>query len=675
MTLVYWLLCVLIGLLPAVLVYIRDRRKNLPVQWLPALLRFLTCFTTAALLLAPAFPSTKTEEEKPVLIWLQDNSTSMRQALGNDTAAYKAKVKALQSSWGSDYSLVPVSFGSVTGNDTALKYDQRSTNIARALQAVTEQYQDRNIGAVILATDGIYNEGLDPLYAPLSVPVPVYSLALGDSTRPEDISVTRVYANKIVALNSSFEVIADIHAEKLQGTRTTVNLLHNGSSQQQVPLTVDKDRMTATVRFEVKATAKGFRHYSIAIPALEGEQNTTNNRMDFYVEVIDDETKVLIVAAAPHPDVAAIREALEGVPQYKVTLRLGNDIPANTGDYHLIIAHQLPSVTGAALPSGTVPVWYILGRQSNLADFSRRQDMLTVAGPGSTNDALALLNTGFSFFTLPVNIREVMTKLPPLQVPYGNYKAAGDAQVLFRQQIGNVGTNYPLWLFRSSPSPLAVLCGEGLWRWRLYEYKNTRKHEVVDELIRQTVSLLSAKKDNRPFRVFMDKYILNDNETVTLYGALKNDNGELINTPEAKLELADSNGKVLRYTMEKSGNSYRLNAGLLAPGTYTFKGSTVHNGKSYQAEGSFLVESVPLEALRSHADFGMLSQLARQSGGGFFTYATMDHITDSLKHNVTIRPVIHSDKTYTELIDKKWLFFLILLLAAGEWLLRKYWSL
>lgn len=674
MNVIYWLLCVLIGLIPAWLVYRNDRRKNIPVRWLPALLRFFTFFLTAALLLAPAFPSTKTDEEKPLLLWLQDNSTSMRTALGKDSIAYGKKAQQLQEQWKKDYTVVPLSFGADLGKDSILKYNQRSTNIARALQAATEQYHDRNIGAVILSSDGIFNEGLDPLYAPLSSPVPVYTIALGDSTQPKDLSISRVYANKTVALNSNFEIIADIRAEKLNALNTNLSVIHKGKSIGQAAVKVDKDRFITSLRFETKAAEKGFQRYSVVLPPINGELNTANNRMDFFVEVIDDETKVLIKAAAPHPDIAAIREALQSVPQYKVDISIGSDAPGNLSSYHLIIAHQVPAVTGTQLPSANIPRWYILGRQSNINAFSQEQDLVKVSGGGNTNDVLPALNNTFNYFTLPANIREVLTRLPPLQAPYGNYSVAADAQVLLKQQIGNVATDYPLWAFRNGAVPQAVLCGEGLWRWRLYEYKNTGKHDVVDELIRQTVSLLSVKKDNRPFRVFMDKYIFSDNEPVNIYAELKNDNGELINTPEVHLTLKDSAGKALAYNMEKNGSSYRLNVGLLSPGNYTFKGTVTSNGKSHVSEGSFIVESVPLEQLRTNADYQLMAQLAGQTGGSFFTFNNMLTLTDSLKNNATVKPVIHSDKTYVELIDRRWLFFLVLLIAAAEWLLRKYWS-
>jgi hypothetical protein len=675
MNFIYWLLCIIIGLLPACFIFIRDRKKNIPVKWLPALLRFFTCFLTAALLLAPAFPMQQTEEEKPLLLWLQDNSASMRTALGKDSTGYRKKTEELKARWQKDYHVVAVGFGGDVSRDSVFKYDQKSTNIAAALQSVTEQYRDQNIGAIILSSDGIYNEGLDPLYAPMGAAIPIYSIGLGDSTRPKDIGISRVYANKTVALNSSFEIVADMRAEKLDGLNTTVSVLHNGKSIAQSPVRVDKDRYTASFRFEAKASEKGFQRYSVSVPQVEGEQNTGNNRMDFFVEVIDEQTKVLLLAAAPHPDIAAIKAALEDVPQYKIETRFGADIPADLHTYALVIAHSVPAVNATAAPAfGNIPVWYILGSQSNLAAFNQAQAFLKIAGSNNTNDVLPLINAGFSYFTLPANIREVMAKMPPLQAPYGSYTGNAGGQVLLKQQIGNIATDYPLWIFRNGETPMAVLCGEGIWRWRLYEYKHFGKHETVDELIRQTVSLLSVKKDTRPFRVFMDKYILSDNEAVNIYAELKNDNGELINGPEVKLSLTDSSGKALNYGFERNGNSYRLNIGLLAPGNYSFKGSAQANGKSYSSEGSFVVMSVPLEQLRTNADYELLYKLGQQSGGGFFTYATMSSLTDSLKNNTTVKPVIHTDKTYVQFINLRWLFFVILLFAAAEWLLRKYWN-
>ncbi len=38
-----------------------------------------------------------------------------------------------------------------------------------------------NLGAVVLAGDGIYNQGVEPLFAASGLSVPIYTIALGDT--------------------------------------------------------------------------------------------------------------------------------------------------------------------------------------------------------------------------------------------------------------------------------------------------------------------------------------------------------------------------------------------------------------------------------------------------------------------------------------------------------------
>ena len=641
----------------------------MPLRWLPAFLRFLLFFSTAALLLAPAFSFKKNEVEKPLLIWLQDASSSFAGALQNDTQQYRQKAEQLLKNWEKDYTVKTIGFSGTSGSEQAFTYQGRSTNIAAALQSVTEQYQDRNIGAVILSSDGIYNEGLDPLYLPWSNNIPVYTIAAGDSTPPKDIRIDRVFANKTVAAGSKFEVSVNLSAEKLSGLNTQLGLYHNGSVLRQQAVRVDKDRYAGSVHFEVEASGKGLQQYRLIIPEANGEPNVLNNKVDFYVNVIDEETKILILARAPHPDIAAIRAALEEVPQYKVDVHLDNNFPKNTHQYHVVIAYQTPANMPVDMPK--IPVWYILGAQSNGNVINQLQQVVQVKAGAGAGNVLPVLHPGFGYFTLPTQIREVLAKMPPLIAASGGYALVGNAQALFWQADGKS----PLWAVQNNEIPQAVLAGEGLWRWRMYEYKNFKNHQVIDELIRQTISLLSAHKDREPFRVYLDKYVLSDNEQIFINAELRNANAELVNTSEARLTLKDSAGKQLTYHFEKTGTGYRINIGLLAPGTYTFLGETSFNGKTYNSSGSFVVERIPLESLRTYSDYNTLYQLAQKTGGAFFTQDNFSPaLQDSIQSNSDIRPIIHVHESRAPLISWKWLFFMILFFATSEWLLRKYWN-
>lgn len=672
MNLVYWLLCLLIGLIPAWLVFRKDRTKEIPIKWLPALLRGLTISMAAALLLAPAFSRQKTEEEKPLIIWLQDNSSSMQRSLGNRAADYQAKADQLKKSLDKGYEMVAWSFGSQLDKDSLFQYHQATTDISSALQSVTAQYADRNIGAIILASDGIYNQGADPRFLTLNKPVPVYTIALGDSTAPRDLMVKRIMANKVVSKGNNFEILVDIGAEKFTGNTTAVLLQQNGHTLQQTNVTVDKAQYHATLQFEAKATGSGFQKYTIVLPPGTGEQNTGNNHMDFYVEIVDEAIKVLLAAPGPHPDIAAIRQALEAVSTYEVDIKYGNTLPTDLKEYGLLIAYQLPGTTALTIPED-MPVWYILGQQTNLSLFNRQQAVVNISGAATPNDALPLYNNNFNYFTLPPNIREVVEQMPPLQATYGKYTATG--QVLLHQQIGAISTDQPLWIIQTGVPSVAVLCGTGIWRWRLYEYKHFKQHQVVDELIRQTVNLLKERKNDKSYKVFMDKYLLHDNEPVYLFAELRNENKELINQPDARITLKDSSGKTLDFHFEKSGHSYRLNPGLLAAGTWKYTSSVTYNGKTQAVEGSFAISAVPLEQLRSHADYDLLSIVAGNTGGAFFTQHNMLALQDTLDNNTSLVPLLHTNKTYVSLIDWKWLFLIILLTVTAEWWLRKYWSL
>lgn len=672
-----WLICFLIAIVPAAYVYYKDRKKNIPVKWLPALLRFFVFFTVAILLFAPPLVNNTTEEEAPLIVILQDESQSMQNALGKDSAKYQSILQNIIKDLQGEYEVAQIGFGTNITKDSLFRYEQASTNITNALQSVADQYSGRNIGAIVMLSDGVYNEGAAPSSALSLSNIPIYTVGIGDSTMPKDIWINRVYANKIVNLDAKFEVMADINAIKLMGNNAKVTLMHKEKIVQSKNITMDKNDFSTSITFEAKATSKGLQHYSVVVSPVDEEQNLHNNRYDFYVEVTEESIEVLLWAAAVHPDINAIREALDNFPQYKLNIHTGSNAPADLQKYNLLIAHQIPDKlnNNIHIIPEQMPTWFILGERSNIPVFNRIQNIVDINGGNAHNDALPLLQPTFNLFHLPENLQVILDKAPPLRAPFGNYTIKGNAQVLMYQKIGNVITQYPLWLLTNDNTPLAFTMGDGLWRWGFYEYKNNKNKNTTHELIRQTIALLSVKKDNRPFRIFLDKYILSENEPVQVFATLKNAAGEIINTPEATLNLIDSNGNNQKFTFDKTGNSYRINLGLLSQGNYTIQAATQLSGKSYSTTAEFIVQAEPLELLRSHSDYALLSNIAQQSQGKFYTLDNAKQISTIIQSNENIKPVLHTVKSVEHFIDKKWLFLLIFLLAVGEWLLRKYWSL
>lgn len=672
MTWIYWLICFTVGIVPAWLLYRKDRTRQIPVKFLPALLRFSAIFLTAALLLAPAFPSTVKTEQKPLLIWLQDNSLSMNRSLEADSTLLRARTESLYARLSKRYDVRPFGFGTQLMTDSLFTYHQATTDISAALQSVKTHLIDRESGAIVLVSDGVYTAGADPAFLNLPPEIPVYTVGIGDSTPPTNAQVKRIYANKSVNLDDRFEILADLHFYKLNGEQAEVSLLQDGKV-----LSIQRLRVEKTVhpiQFDLLARPKGTHRYSVQISPMPGEVNTEDNQSDILIDVVEKASKVLILAAAPHPDIAALQASLRSSGQYKTSVVTGT-LPQNWSSFDLIIAHQVPSLTGLQLPETQQPVWYILGAQSDLEAFSKVNPLFTASHQPGGNTVLPILSPGFTLFNLHRSLPAVLEKLPPLQTVTGPVQGKSSLQTLFTQQIGSVRTEYPLWVFSGADPAGSVLSGTGLWRWRMYEYKNFGTTEVFDELIAQAVHLLTLKAGQAPFRAFLRKNMLSDNERLELFAELRNESKELINGPPASLRIFDSSGQAIQIDFGREANYYKAEPGLLAPGTYRYEARVQFNGKDLIDEGSFEIRGVPLEYLRTHSDFDLLMRLSAQTGGRFFTLSEMAALEQALEAQDNLKTVIGEETRYTSLIDHRWLFFAILALISAEWLLRKYWNL
>lgn len=670
----YWFIAIILSAGAGYWVYRRDKKREVPYPWLTAALRSIVVLLTLLLLIAPYITISRNETQKPVVLFLQDNSQSIARALGKDTAAYQKNALALLDKLSGTYRVVRWGFGHSVQADSLFQYKQTSTDIAAALAKAQEFYGAQNLGAVILATDGRYNEGNNPAYQQLSFQNPVYTVGLGDSAAQKDLRIANVYANKIAALNSQFEIRADVLAQLCDGYNNSAQLSENGNVLSATPVSIHTDRFDRSVSFSVKAAVAGLHHYVVSIPATDGEVNTTNNRRDIFVEVVDEKKNILLAAAAPHPDINAIREALSGMDNFKLTIRTADNLPASFDGYDMVILYQLPGMgdnVSQLAAASHKPVWYIVGTQNNFGALASLPKPANInVNPGTLRDVFAGYNSAFSSFTLPQNLPAVLDKMPPLNMPVGSVKALPNTDVLFRQRSGEP---VPLWMLQQGVVPAAMLVGEGIWRCRLYEYKNFGKHEVIDECIRQTVSFLTANNNEKPFRVVLPKYVWSDQEAITLDAYLLNANNEQVNTADVQLSITDSAGKKQAYGMEKNGSAYRINIGVRAGGSYTYHAQTTYNGKTYTASGSFVVESMPLEFMETGADFPLLYSLAKKYGGSFVPASAVGSLYDSISKNTNIKPLIQTNAETVPLVDWKWYFFLVLLFAVAEWLLRKYW--
>ena len=682
----YFLFCALLGAIFAATLYFRNttfREQSPQLNKILGVLRFLSGTLIATLLLSPLLKSTVTDIRKPVVVLAQDVSESVGIAV-KDTPQYKANFEQLATRLGEKYDVKTYSFGEKVREGVEFSFKDKLTNASDLMKNVYDLYANQNLGAVVIATDGIYNEGSNPLYAAAKLNAPVYTVALGDTTPKKDLVVKRVFHNNIAYLGDKFMIQIDVAATNCAGGASSLTVAKldasgNPSVVSNVPISINKNDFFTTKEVTLDATQAGIMRFRVNLTTVSGEVSTVNNTKEIFIEVLDARTKILLLGNAPHPDIAALSEAVSVNKNYTLTVGYADDPKVNPADFDFVVLHNLPSATQPLdavlgnLNAKKIPRLFIVGAQSDARKLTAQQTMMSLNADGkNVNDVQASLNNGFNLFTLEDNYRQI-ANFNPIVSPFGEFKEIGGGQVLFYQKIGKVETKYPLiMLGESNGSRTGIITAEGLWKWRLFDFAQHQNHEIFDELIGKTVQYLSVKEDKRKFRVNQDKNIFNENEPVTFGAELYNDNYNLTNDPDVSMSIRNRDGKEFTYTYNKLGKAYSLNAGILPVGSYTYKAATNFNGQALTYEGRFSVQSIQLELFETTANHAVLRALSTKFGGETVFPADLASIAEKIKSNQTVKPVIYQTTTTNPLIKLKWIFALLAFLLTAEWFLRRY---
>ena len=396
--------------------------------------------------------------------------------------------------------------------------------------------------------------------------------------------------------------------------------------------------------------------------------------------MLDARQKILILADSPHPDLSAIKSSMESNKNYEVEVKYASSNNINIPGYDFIILHQLPS---SSHPSNTIfsaiknnkkPVLFIVGSQTDIGKFNSTQNMLGISGnTESTNDVQASIANNFSLYKVDPLISNALPRFAPILAPFGKFSEGPNTSVLAYQRIGKVDTKYPLIVFgESNGAKSAVIAAENMWKWKLFDYLENKNHDIFEELLGKCIQYLSLKEDKRKFRVSLDKNIFNENEQIIFDAELYNQSYELINEPDASLVITDDKGKNYNFTFDKVGNAYRLDAGLLGVGNYSYTAKTFSNGEELQYNGQFSIRPIQLELFETTADHALLKLLSDKYGGDIIAPANLSSISTKIKSKGNVKPVLYESTKTRSVINLKWILFILLGLLTIEWFFRRY---
>ncbi len=648
------------------------------------MIRFLAVLIISFLLLSPLIKISKKNVEKPIIVFALDNSTSMNYA-DIDSGIFDEMNSLIAGL--TDYDVYLYSFGEEVSiiNDnildtSKLNFDEKYTNITDILEEINNSFYNRNVGAVILASDGIVNRGIDPLYMQEEFPFPLYTLAFGDTIVKKDVKIKSINHNAIAYKGNDFPVEVVFQSDHCEGEILKLSIIKDGKIISKENISINSNRQSGDMRLMLSAEDEGITKYTFIFDDIDGEENLLNNRKTIFIDILDEQMNIAIVANSPHPDISAIKDAINSNYSYTVEDFLINDFDQVLDKYNLLIFHQIPSNNSVSvqlankLRNSEIPVLFIVGAQTNLSIFNNLNLGLNIdpTPTAGVNEAQPIYNEFFSYFTISEKAKELLGRFSPLYTPFANYNISIEGEVLFFQKIVGVETSNPLiFCGNDVDRRLAFICGDGIWRWKLMNYLISQDHDAFNEIINKVVKFLALQMDKRQFRVIHEHQIA-ENEKVIFRAELYNDIYESVAGKEIDLTLSNEEGQEFSYQYSSLENGYFLDMGILSPGKYTFSAKTTLGDKIFEDRSEFSVLPVIIERVNTVADHRLLYKLASNKQGKMYYPDNINLLFDDITKSEQIKPVIYAQKRYTDLIDIPWVLISIIILLAAEWLMRKW---
>ena len=669
-TILYIIIAGVISLALAVFMYGYKSKQKGSLRWVFGILRFITLFSILLLIINPKFKSETYTVEKPKLPVLIDNSASIGELDQKGNVSQLLQKLKDNSALNDKFNLSYYSFGSDFRESDSLSFDEKNTNISKALASVNELFKNQT-APTILITDGNQTLGIDYEFSSATFKNEIYPVILGDSIKYTDLKIEQLNTNRYAFLKNQFPVEVILNYSGTSPINSEFVVTQGASTAYRTNVSFSENESSKTLNFTLPANSVGLQKYTAQILPLADEKNKTNNSKHFAVEVIDQATKVLVVSKITHPDLGALKTAITTNKQRTVSFKKPGEAIAALNEYQLVILYQ-PDRSFASVFSEIEKLnkntWIISGLQTDWYFLNGAQDNFNKEASSQSEDIQAELNSNYGTFA----VEDIgFDSFPPLYTEFGALSISVPNEVMLEQTVSGLDNGNPLLAtMEINGKRDAIWDGEGFWRWRARSFLETESFQNFDDFIGNLVQYLASNKRRSRLEVSSETFYYN-NSPIKISAQYFDKNYVFDN--RASLNITVKNNETEQQTvfpMLLRNNYYEVDLNSLPAGEYNFTVSAANEAVS--SSGNFTILDFNVEQQFLNADVSKLRRVAQNSNGKAYFTAQSDSLINALVANTNYQNIERSEQKVVPLIDWKQLLALIVLALAAEWFIRKY---
>ncbi len=635
------------------------------------ILRMLAAITVVILLWQPEWLTIVHPDTKPRIAILWDDSKSMTtvDAQLPPVLSQKADIvsradwvkkalasdlwKPLEANGANEVDTLP--FATPLKDKEALS----GTDIETPLSDLLEK--QNNLRAVVLFSDGDYNQGQPPVAAAQKMRlrgVPVFPVPVGSQTRLPDLDLLSVTAPAYGIVGENVQIPFTIRSSLDRQVRTIVRLRDDSGREHTKDIVIAPNAETYdSVLWRLEK--EGSSTLELSIPVAGGEVIATNNSRKFVIAGRPEKIHVLVIESQPRWEYRFLRNALSRDPGVELSCLLFHPAlgPGGGKDYIEKFPEKLEDLAKydvifigdvgigkdqltkeqCTLIRGLVEnqasgVIFMPGSQGN--EFSLLDTDLSDLIPVILDDAhhegmseatpapLTLTTEGrTSLLTMLGNNEEenpaIWRRLPGFYWHAPVIKAKGGAEVLAVH--GNRRGKYgpiPLLVTKPAGSGKVLFMGiDSAWRWRrgvedLYHYRFWGQ-------VARWMSYQRNMASGQRVRVFFTPERPEPGSTVTLNANAFDANGAPLQKGKVAVDLTAPDGRTQRVELEKNDSAWGAFSGRFKvdlPGAWKIR-ATASGAEDKPLETTLLAQGLEIEKTGQPARPEILEEIARVSRG------------------------------------------------------------